>query len=159
MLGTAGGVWAPPATLPTEVTMSKFKGRGFAVNDRAIMPIRHPSTNAPMVDAAGKEAFLCLGSVHGEQARRTRQAIQQKRIDARVRKVSLEEAERETAEVLSSVVYNWHLVDPLGEVIDVPCTPANALDLFQTDEFYFIFEQAHAFADNAGNFPPTSSTS
>lgn len=137
--------------------MSRFATLALATEEARRMPILHPATGAVMVDRAGNAAYLELYSLSSEPAQKARAAIQQKRIDAGMRRISIEEADREAMTVLGSCTKGWHLVGLDGEAIPVPCDPSAALELYTTPGLRFIADQAARFADTAGNYLPASS--
>lgn len=138
--------------------MSRFARLALATEQPRRMTIRHPATAEPLRDASGAEAYLDLLALTSAAAQKARNALQQKRIEQRVRRVTAEEVQAEAMTVLAAVTKGWHLVGLDGEPIDVPCTEAAALELYTTPGMAFIVEQATAFADAAGNFLPGSST-
>ena len=138
--------------------MTRFAKLALATDTPRRMTICHPATGEPLVDAEGRSAFLDLLALTSAPAQKARNAIQQKRIDARVRRVTVAEAEDEAMSVLAACTKGWHLVGLDGAHIDVECTPAAALELYTTTGMRFLAEQATIFADNAGNFLPGSST-
>lgn len=152
---------AVPAPYPPRQrdAMSRFAALALDTETPRRMTIRHPATGEPLVDAAGVSAFLDLLSLTSAPAQRARNRIQQRRIDSRARRVTVEEAEAEAMQVLAACTVGWHLVGLDGSVIDVPCSPEAALELYTTPGLRFVADQATIFADNAGNFLPASSTS
>jgi hypothetical protein len=138
--------------------MSRFARLALDTDTPRRMTIRHPATGEPMVDAAGREAFLDLLSLSGTAANKARARAQQRRIDNRVRRVTVEEAEAEALQVLVAVTKGWHLVGLDGEAMDVPFTPEAAAELYAEPGLRFITDQATLFADTGGNFLPSSST-
>lgn len=138
--------------------MSRFAALALATEEARRMPIRHPATGEVMKDADGTEAYLDLLSLSSAAAQKARAAIQQKRMDAGVRRVTLDEAEAEAMTVLAACTKGWHLVGLDGQAIAVPCDPAAAQELYTTPGLRFIADQATRFADTAGNYLPASST-
>lgn len=138
--------------------MSRFARLALDTETPRRMAIRHPATGEPMRDVQGREAYLDLLSLSSAAAQKARSAVQQKRIDARVRTVSLDEAVQEAMHVLAACTKGWHLVGLDGEAIDVPCTPDAAHELYTSPGLRFVADQASTFADAAGNFLPGSST-
>lgn len=138
--------------------MSKFAALALATDTPRRMPIRHPSTGDVLKDADGNEAYIELVSLSSKRANKVRAGIQQKRIEARVRKITVEDVEQETLAILSACVTGWHLVGLDGAVIGVPCSEADAQELFATEGMRWLAEQATAFAEAAGNFLPPSLT-
>lgn len=138
--------------------MSRFASLALDTETPRRMAIRHPATGEALRDAEGREAFLELLSLSSAAALKARAAVQQRRIEARVRRVSMEDAENEAMHVLAACTQAWHLVGLDGRTIDVPCSPDAAHELYTTPGLRFVADQATLFADNAGNFLPGSST-
>ena len=138
--------------------MSRFAALALDTETPRRMMIRHPATGAVMRDAEGREAYLDLLSLSSATAQKARSAVQQKRIDSRVRTVSLTDAVQEAMHVLAACTKGWHLVGLDGAALDVPCTPDTAHELYTTPGLRFVADQATDFADAAGNFLPGSST-
>lgn len=136
--------------------MSRFAKLALDTETPRRMTIKHPATGEPMVDSTGAEAYLDLYSLNSRRAQKVRAGIQQRRIDARMRRVTLQEVEEEALAILAACVAGWHLVDLSGETIDVALSEAAAQELFSTDGMRYLVEQATVFADTAGNFLPTS---
>lgn len=138
--------------------MSKLTGRGIAVDDVRRMKIISPIDGSVMQDKEGRQAFIDLASAHSEAARRTRQSLQSRRMNRFAVRMTAEEADAEAAEVFAAITKAWHLVDVLGEHVDLPCTRDNALELYQHPEWHYVRQQVEAFVHTAGNFLPGSST-
>lgn len=138
--------------------MSRFAALALDTETPRRMPIRHPATGEVLRDREGREAFIELLSLSSVAAQKARAAVQQRRIEARVRRVTVEEAEQEAMHVLAACTKAWHLVGLDGAAIDVPCSPEAAHELYTTPGLRFVADQATVFADAAGNFLPASST-
>jgi hypothetical protein len=138
--------------------MSRFAALALATEEARRMPIRHPATGDVMTDADGAEAYIDLLSLNSAPAQKARAAIQQRRIDAGMRRVTLDEAEAEALTVLAACTKGWHLVGLDGQAIPVPCDAAAAQELYTTPGLRFIADQATRFADTAGNYLPASLT-
>lgn len=138
--------------------MSRFAALALDTETPRRMLIRHPGNDEVLRDAEGREAFIDLLSLSSTPAQKARAAIQQRRIEARVRRVTVEEAEQEAMQVLAACTVAWHLVGLDGSAIDVACTPDAAHELYTTPGLRFVADQATRFADAAGNFLPGSST-
>lgn len=138
--------------------MTRFSRLALATEEARRMPIRHPATGEVMKDAAGNEAYLDLLSLSSAAAAKARAAIQQRRIEAGVRRITIEDADAEGMTILAACTKGWLLVGLDGVAIDVPCDATAALELYSTPGLRFIAEQATRFADTAGNYLPASST-
>lgn len=138
--------------------MSRFAALALDTETPRRMIIRHPSTGEPLVDEDGTEAFIDLLALTSAAAQKARNRVQQRRIEARVRRVTIEEAEAEAMQVLAACTVAWHLVGLDGKALRVPCDKDAALELYQTPGLRFIADQATDFAAAAGNYLPGSST-
>jgi hypothetical protein len=138
--------------------MSRFASLALDTDTPRRMTIIHPKTREPMVDRDGVEAFLDLLALTSAPAQKARNRIQQRRIEARQRRVTVEDTEAESMEVLAACTVAWHLVGLDGAHINVPCDRDAALELYTTPGLRFIVDQAITFADSAGNYLPGSST-
>lgn len=138
--------------------MSRFARLALDTETPRRMTIRHPATGEPLRDDQGREAYLDLLSLSSAVAQKARAAAQQKRIDQRLRRVTIEDTEAEAMSVLAACTRGWHLVGLDGAEIVVPFSAEAVAELFTTPGLRFVAEQATAFADAAGNFLPGSST-
>lgn len=138
--------------------MSRFSGLGIRAETPARMVVRHPVTGRPLVNAAtGEEAFILLLSGDSQAAKQARHKIQQERIDNRVRKITLADAEEENTRVMAALVRGWSLATLEGEPLDVECSPSTAYELFSSPDTAFVAEQAVEFVGHRGNFLAASS--
>jgi hypothetical protein len=138
--------------------MSRFAALALDTDTPRRMTIRHPATGEPLVDGDGAEAFLDLLALTSAPAQKARNRIQQRRIEARQRRVTVEDTEAESMQVLAACTVAWHLVGLDGAPINVPCDRDAAVELYTTPGLRFIADQAISFADSAGNYLPGSST-
>jgi hypothetical protein len=133
--------------------MSKFKNMSVPVDKPERMFITHPITMEPLVDAAGKAAYLDLYSADSERARSYNRKTTQKRLDMRGRAVlSAASIESDNYGLLAELTAGWSLVDLAGGAIDVPFTTQNARELYGDPGMSWLREQADAFAGSRGNF-------
>ena len=59
---------------------------------------------------------------------------------------------------MAHLARGWHLVDFDGNVIDVPFSEANALELFSDHRMKWLQDQASIFHGDRANFPLRSAT-
>jgi hypothetical protein len=140
-------------------TMSRFAALALDTEAPRRMLIRHPATGETLRDADGTEAFIDLLALTSSAAQKARAEIQRRRIEGRVRRVTLEDAEREALQVLAACTKGWHLVTLTGDAMNEPCSADVALELYSEPGMRWLTEQATIFADNAGNYLPGSSKS
>lgn len=138
--------------------MSRFASLALDTETPRRLLIRHPATGEPLVDFTGAEAFIDMLALTSAPAQKARNRVQQRRIESRQRRVTVEEAEAEAMQVLAACTVAWYLVGLDGQHIPVACDRDAALELYTTPGLRFIAEQATVFADSAGNFLPASST-
>lgn len=137
--------------------MSRFSRLALDTEKPRRMTIIHPATRGPMTDGEGNEAFLDLLSLTSPAAQKARAEVQQRRIDNRARRVTVEEAEREALTVLAACVRGWYLVEFDGTPMDVPYSADAAIELLTDPGMRWLADQATLYADAAGNFLPGSS--
>lgn len=140
--------------------MSKFSGLALAVEKPQRMPLLHPTTNEPLKDDKGREAYIDLYSSDSDVARKQERAISRRRLNVRGRtKVSPEEIESASLDMLVAITAGWHLVDLAGKAIDVQFNASNARELYEEAELSWVRDQVDQFAGDRANFLPASSTS
>ena len=137
--------------------MSKFAGLALATDVAQRMTIIHPGTRQPLRSADGAEAWIDLYSVDSKAWRNTLRAQQDRRLKVRGRP-NAEEIEADTTELFASVTAAWRLCSLDGEPLDVPCTPANARELYAMAELAWLREQVDAFVSDRGNLERANST-
>lgn len=140
--------------------MSKFAALALAVDKPQRMVIVHPFTGQPLRAPDGTEAYIDLYSGDSEIARRHSRTVQQRRIDMRRGgKVTVEEIEAETVELLAALTAGWMLVGLDGQPIEIPYSEQNARDLYAEPGLAWLREQVNAFAGDRANFSRASSNS
>ncbi len=84
--------------------------------------------------------------------------IQGRRLAQRGRlKLTPDEIERETVELLASLTAGWKLIAPDGSAIDEPFSHENAKELYGNPAVAWIREQVNEFAADRENFSKPSS--
>ena len=140
--------------------MSKFASLALAVEKPARMVIVHPLTREPMLLPDKSEAFIDLYSGDSLVAQKHNRAVQQRRLDMRrSSKITAQEIETETIELLAALTAGWRLVDLGGNPLDVPFTEQDARDLYAEPGLAWLREQVNVFAADRANFSKASSTS
>ncbi len=132
--------------------MSKFAGLALSVDKPATMTIRHPETGKPIVDRDGREAFISIFSADSARGRAHERATIDSRLDARKRKLTADDIERDNVELLTKLTDAWYLVTLDGDPIDVEFNEANARELYSDYSLRFIREQVLTFLDDRGHF-------
>jgi hypothetical protein len=142
---------------------SKFGNLAADVSKPFVVELIDPSTEEVIRDASGKVAFIAVWSADSDQARKYDKAKRKELMlrikKSRTGKVEPDDALEENIAKLSVLTDSWHLVDRVtGEVIDVPCTPENAADLYSPPGMGWLFVQPWIGANDAANFLPKPST-
>lgn len=117
-----------------------------------------------LVDPLGRKtgAFLELKGADSNTYQEAIDDIQRKRGAQmqKARKIKApdpEEFRSDAYTVLAAVTCSWGNLGEVGYDSDVPCTPANAIELYR--ERPDIFEQADAFIGDRTSFLPSAATS
>jgi hypothetical protein len=140
--------------------MSKFASLSLAVDKPSRMVVVHPVTQQPLRSKDGTEAYISLYSGDSAVAQRHSRAIQQRRIDMRRgAKLSVQEIEAETVDLLAALTVEWCLVGLDGEPLDVPFSEPNARELYSEPGLAWLREQVNVFVADRANFSKASSTS
>ncbi|MEO3386005.1 hypothetical protein [Mesorhizobium sp. CAU 1741] len=151
---------------------SKFGGLAAKVSDTYRVEIIDPISDAILSDKHGNPAYIDVLSMDSDAARAfdtdaRKRAFRAARKSRTGMPDDIDQRE-ENQQKLAKLTKGWHLVDPTTcEVLDVECTPANALELYSEPGMSWLFVQVFAEASNAGNFmtrgskssSPTQSTS
>ncbi|MGE0290332.1 MAG: hypothetical protein AB7I42_24890 [Bradyrhizobium sp.] len=137
--------------------MSKFSALAANVADAFRVELVDPISDDILRDLNGAPAYIDVLSTDSEAAREF-DAEARKRAFRAARKSrtgmpddidQLEENQRK----LAKLTRGWHLVDPgTREVIDVPFSERDALELYSEPGMNWLFQQVFVGAANAGNF-------
>lgn len=136
---------------------SKFGGLAANVSDTYRVELIDPITDDVLRDKDGNAAYIDTLSTDSETGRAFDAEARQRQYRAARKSRTgmpddidqLEENQRK----LARLTRGWHLVDPTTrERIDVPCTQANAAELYAEPGMNWLFTQVFAGAANAGNF-------
>jgi hypothetical protein len=120
-------------------------------------------TDKPIEDKQGKRAYievLSVDSTEGqlfdkESRRVTNSRLMSGRKEAVANEDSVDTNKAKTARLTKS----WYLVDPSTQLpIDVPCTQANAKELYFSNRTHHIWQQVWMGAIEPGNFIKRSPT-
>lgn len=136
---------------------SKFAALAANVSDTYRVELIDPITDDVLRDKDGNPAYIDVLSTESEPGReydaetrkRDRRAAMKSRNGM---PDDVDQVERNQQKV-ARLTTGWHLVDPATrEVLDVPCTRANALELYSEPGMNWLFVQVWAGAADAGNF-------
>lgn len=134
---------------------SKFAALAANVSTPFSVELLHPVTDEPIKDKAGKAAFIEILSVDSPEGRAF-DAIERKRLTEKAvkgRAGDLPDQLDQNQLKAAKLTRKWHLVDPTtGEVLDVPCSEANARELYAEPGMSWLFSQVWVGATNTGNF-------
>ncbi len=133
--------------------MSKFSGLELGVDEPHRLVLVNPVTRQPMRDAKGNEAYIDHYSSDSEIARKHQRAIQRRRLAMRGRaKITPEELEAESSDILAALTAGWYLVDLKGNVIDMPFSQENARELYSNPAVGWLREQLDESTADRANF-------
>jgi predicted transcriptional regulator len=145
------------------MTSNKFDALAAEVDVPFKVTLIDALTDTPIVDNEGQKAFIEVwlgdsteGQLFDKESRRvTNTRLMSGRKEAVANEDSVESNKRKTARLTKS----WYLVDPATkEPIDVPCTQANALELYMSNRTHHIWQQVWMGAIEPGNFIKRSPT-
>ena len=118
-------------------------------DDGAEMQLRHPGTDAVLTQDDGKAITITLAGSDSDRYQRAQRAQANRRLNAGVRrKLTIEELESDTVELLVACTIKWDGIKVGGKVLD--CTTDNARKLYR--DYQWIREQANAFIGERANF-------
>lgn len=132
--------------------MSQFAALAVKADAPSRMIIMHPATGEPLLGADGEPAWIDLHSTDSPAAQKHQRAAQNRRLQSRARKITAEELESEGVDLLATLTAGWRLLGLDGAVLDIPCTRANAAELYAEPAAAWIREQVNMFAADRGNF-------
>ena len=144
---------------------SKFDALKADSRQPARMVIIEPSTERPMTDADGVEAYIDLLGPDSEAALKVDRAnntatVRKLRSGRNRLKGEDEDFIKDQGEKLAAVTVGWHLIDPAtGEKLDVPCTRENASELYADPDLGWLRRQAWGHHNAEANFIKRSSKS
>lgn len=116
-----------------------------------------PSTDLPLTDVDGKEAYIDVLSMQSEVARgidrKKSQALARKVMKGKIRDYSDEDQFLENVEKLANLTTGWYLVDPSSKKpLDVPFSVEAAAELYKLPLAFQYFMQAWVGANEPANF-------
>lgn len=115
--------------------------------------IGHPSTGQPIYDQGGNPAYVEVLSTDSKTAQKHQREQTNRMLAKRNRnKVTADEIDASSVELLAALTKGWHLVNFDGEVIDYEFTVANARALYSSAKFRWLREQVDEFAGDRANF-------
>lgn len=136
--------------------LSTFDGSAQASEGRKI-DVLNPKTKQPVFTADGKPLTVTLLGRYSDEVQKVQRAIQNRRLAQRGNraKVTAEEIEAETTEILSAAIIGFENIVVDGQTLD--CTPASKRKLLDDKRFMWLREQidgevnddAAFFSDNS----------
>jgi len=139
-----------------------FAAMEIPVNVPQRVEILDAKTQQPILDPDGQPGYIELVSMDSDRAQAQLRDNERRR-RARAQRnggrdtTTPEEAEAELVELYTAITVGWHLVGPGGQVLDVPCTPANARAFYRDNRFAWVRRQVDQFCSNVANFIQPSS--
>lgn len=137
--------------------MSKFAALSAAVDEPFRLILIDPLTDRPITANDGRQAYIDVLSVNSragqlfdkEERRITNTRMMSGRKEAVLAEDNVEQNKKKTARLTKG----WLLVDPVsGNVIDAPCTEANALELYLDPGTHHLWMQVWVAASETANF-------
>lgn len=144
--------------------MTKFASLVANVADTFRVEIIDELTDEVLTDKDGNPAYIDVLSTDSEAGREFDRELRakQRRSAMKSRNGIPEDSDplEENQRKLAKLTKGWHLVDPVTrEVLDVPCTPANALELYSEKGAHWLYVQAWVGASKAANFMKRTTSS
>ena len=138
--------------------MSKFSALSLDVEKPARMIVVHPVSRQPLRSVDGKiEAFIDIFSADSEAARKHQRNVSRRRLAMRGRgRVTPEEMEADSVELLAAVTAGWSLLSLDGSPIDVSFSLEAARELYADPSVAWLRDQVDEFASERGNFSKAS---
>lgn len=141
---------------------SPFAALAARVDEGFKVFLINPATGKRILDEDDRPAYIEVLSGDSEVAEKFDRDRQKKANDAAASSLLTGTKEDdETPELVAKIAaltVGWHLVDPVSRsVIDVPCTPDNALALYNGRETRWIYRQVMPQAATIANFMQRSS--
>lgn len=135
--------------------MSKFAALAANVATPYRIELVDPITDQPIKDKKGNPAYIDILSTDSAAAREfdagERKKVTEKAIKGR--SADLPDQFETNIAKAAKLTKAWHLVDPMsGEVIDVPCTAENAVELYSEPGMGWLFSQVWVGATDPANF-------
>ena len=139
--------------------MTEFNGLELDVDKPHRLELLHPVTRQPMRNGDGRTAYIDHYSADSEIARKQQRTVQRRRLAMRGRmKLTPEELEAETIDILAALTVDWYLVDLNGHAIDLPFSQDNARRLYANPGVTWLREQLDESTADRANFSQGSST-
>jgi hypothetical protein len=128
---------------------------GAASEGGVDMPVRHPVTNAPLLDGETPVTIRVLG-MDSKAFRKATRANQDRRLKGmRYRTPTADEIDAEGLDLLVKCTAAWSGIELDGAPLE--CTPANVRTLYT--RFVWLREQVDTAIGDRGNFLQPSATS
>lgn len=141
--------------------MSKFGNLAANTSEVFRVEIIDSATDEVLRDKSGKAAYIDVlagDSVEGRAFDRERQQVYRKKAARTRGGVPDVDQFEENAAKCAALTKGWYLVDPVTrEQIDVPCTRANAQELYSAPGMNWLFIQPWVALNDAANFIRSSS--
>jgi hypothetical protein len=140
---------------------SKFAALAADVSASFKTELRDPRTDLVLRDGDGNAAYIEVLSTDCERARDfekgKRKELRQRIMRSRTGTLDTSDQIEDNIALLSILTVGWHLVDLRGEVIDIPCTPENAAELYSEPGLAYVFNAVWFAANSVANFLPAGS--
>jgi len=118
-------------------------------NGRQLMTVMHPISGEPLMTSDGQEVFIELLGADSSVMRSEMSDRARKQMTKRTNTVlSLDEAEKASAELLAAVTVSWFGLEESGQKID--CTRENVVAIYT--KYSWLRLQVDAFVSDRANF-------
>jgi len=115
----------------------------------ATMEVVHPITGEPLLDSNGEKVTITLLGVDSTVMRQAMSDRAKKQLAAKSKQsISLDEAEKMSAELLAKITLSWSGLTENGQPIEF--SYANAVDLYT--KYSWIRQQVDSFTTDRANF-------
>jgi hypothetical protein len=135
--------------------MTKFADLELAVDMPSRMFISHPIHGTPIAGPDGNPAWIDLLSIDSTAHRAYDRKVTNSRLErasAGQGRVTAEQLEQEAIERLAILTKDWLLLSFDGTPIDVPCSEANARELYAAPAMTWLRSQVEAHVARRQNF-------
>ena len=138
--------------------MASLEDLELEVDKPSRMVILNPRDNMPMKDKDGKEAYVDVYSSDSDIGRKFTREITTARLRTRnPNALTGDKLEGEKVDLLAALTAGWHLVNFVGDPIDMECTRENARKLYSNNKMQWLADQVDSFAGTRANFSRASS--
>ena len=141
--------------------VSKFAAMAADVTTPYRVELRDPRTDMVLRDPDGDAAYIDVLSTDSAAAREfekgKRKDLRQRIMRSRTGALDASDQIEDNIALLALLTVSWRLVDLRGEIIDLPCTPENAAELYSEPGLAYVFNAVWFAANSVANCLPAGS--